>query len=409
LNASPRSTYWLAAAVPALLAYNVPPSATLLNQAVALLGWGGVAAFVALHSRLEALGSDAGLMSVGAAFCILVIAAFVAPLWTGETHGLALSNAGTMACAAVLLWAGAAARCARRENDLFNAFCWAWLIAGLLSVAIGIVQVFAPSLPDGDWIARSGFPGRAVGNLRQPNHLSSLLLWSAIAIVWLAESGALARRLAQALYALMVFGIVLSASRTGMVGVLLLALWGGLDRRLSRGSRGLLMLSPVIYALAWGGLALWAQVGHHIFGAEERLASEGDISSSRFGIWTNTLALIAQQPWFGVGFGNFNFAWTLTPFPHRPVAFFDHRHNLPQQFAVELGLPLAALLRYAIWPAFVASREANGRGARDACGSFQAAALSRARTCRSMSLRVGSILRSWLACNASHDVASPPK
>ena len=45
-----------------------------------------------------------------------------------------------------------------------------------------------------------------------------------------------------------------------------------------------------------------------------------------------------------MGFGEFNFAWTLTPFPGRPTAFFDHTHNLPLQLAVELGLPMAALL-----------------------------------------------------------------
>ena len=77
------------------------------------------------------------------------------------------------------------------------------------------------------------------------------------------------------------------------------------------------------------------------FGGGARLG-EGDISSSRFGIWRNTLALIRAHPWLGVGFGEFNFAWTLTPFPGRPVAFFDHTHNLPLQLAVELGLPLAA-------------------------------------------------------------------
>jgi hypothetical protein len=90
-----------------------------------------------------------------------------------------------------------------------------------------------------------------------------------------------------------------------------------------------------VYALAWGGVALCAQVGHHFFGAEERLATEGDISSSRFAIWANTP---------GSRFGNFSFAWTFTPFPYRPGAFFDHTHNLPLQFAVELGLPLAMLV-----------------------------------------------------------------
>jgi Virulence factor membrane-bound polymerase, C-terminal len=34
----------------------------------------------------------------------------------------------------------------------------------------------------------------------------------------------------------------------------------------------------------------------------------------------------------------------LTPFPHRPVAFFDHTHNLPLQFMVELGVPIGLLV-----------------------------------------------------------------
>jgi O-antigen ligase len=354
----------LAATIPALLAYNLPPSATLLNQAAALLGWGGVVAFVALHARGDLDRADAGLTSLLAAFAVLIAAALASPLWTAETSGLALSNAGIALAACALILGGAAATSAGRANELFRAFCWAWLVAGVLSLAVGLVQVFAPGLADGDWIARSSFAGRAVGNLRQPNHLSSLLLWSAIAVVWLVEAQALGRRLGQLLYALMVFGIVLSASRTGAVGVVLLALWGLLDRRLARPTRVLLMLSPVFYAVAWVGLAAWAQVGHHVFGAEERLAAEGDISSSRFAIWANTLSLIAAHPWLGVGFGNFNFAWTLSVFPQRPIAFFDHTHNLPLQFAVELGLPLAALvlalLAHALWRAFAASRSAAG-------------------------------------------------
>jgi len=65
---------------------------------------------------------------------------------------------------------------------------------------------------------------------------------------------------------------------------------------------------------------------------------------------------VARHPWAGVGFGGFNFAWTLTPFPHRALAFFDHTHNLPLQLLVELGVPLAllvmALLAVALWRAW---------------------------------------------------------
>jgi O-antigen ligase len=251
--------------------------------------------------------------------------------------------------------------------------CVALLVAGVLGALVGVVQVFMPQWADGSWIAQiSG--GRAAGNLRQPNHLSSLLLWSLVALVWLAERGRVGRFTAPALGALLLAGIVLSASRTGIIGVLLLGAWGLLDGvnlsrngpealpapALSRRSRAMLLASPIVFALLWIALAAWAHHNQQVFGGDAQLA-KGDISSSRFAIWANTLTLIAREPWLGVGWGEFNFAWTLTPFPDRPVAFFDHTHNLPLQFAVELGLPLTllvlSLLGWALWRAFRAATE----------------------------------------------------
>jgi hypothetical protein len=115
------------------------------------------------------------------------------------------------------------------------------------------------------------------------------------------------------------------------------------DRRLARGTRLMLLLAPVVYAVGWYGMSLWAAESNHTFGAAARLA-EKDLSGSRFGIWRDTLALIRMVPWTGVGWGEFNFAWSLTPFPHRPVAFFDHTHNLGLQLLVELGIPLGGLV-----------------------------------------------------------------
>jgi hypothetical protein len=74
-------------------------------------------------------------------------------------------------------------------------------VAGVLNLGIGLVQVFAPDWPDGDWIAASGIVGRAVGNLRQPNHLSSLLLWSAIAAWRCCSCGACHARWGMAVFA----------------------------------------------------------------------------------------------------------------------------------------------------------------------------------------------------------------
>jgi O-antigen ligase len=342
---------WLVAAafaavgLPTLLAYNIPPSPTFLNQALALAGWG--AFLVAAGGALRWRRGPGPLVLV-----LALLGAAVAVSWAawGLPGTLALSALGLLAAAALLAMAGAGAG---RDTRLFLAFALALLLAGAANAAVALIQVFAPGATDGSWIATSGIVGRAVGNLRQPNHLSSVLALAAVALVVvlelrgrLTEGLATSRRspwLALGAMALLVWGIVLTASRTGLASVLLLALWGALDSRLARSSRALLLAAPLLYLAAWGGMVLWAAVTEHTFGGAARLA-ETDITSSRGGIWSNTLELISSEPWLGVGFGQFNLAWSLTPFPGRPTAFFDHTHNLPLQLAVELGLPLALLL-----------------------------------------------------------------
>ena len=335
-----------AATLPSLLAYNVSPSPTFLNQALALALWGAFVAACApalpTLTRWPLWAALGGLTAAAAASWVL----------GGLPASLALSAIGTLAATAVVALGAAGVPTRQGAADTFAAFSWAWLVAGLANVVVAAVQVFWPDLPDGNWLAISGIVGRAVGNLRQPNHLSSLLLWSCIAVVALVQMRRLAWRWGAAAGAALVFAVVLTASRTGIVSVLLLALWGLADRRLSRPVRGLLLAAPLVYALAWAGMAQWAALSEHTFGGTQRLA-ETDISASRFGIWGNTLDLIRAHPWAGVGFGEFNFAWTLTPFPGRPTAFFDHTHNLPLQLMVELGLPLSsvvlALLVWALW------------------------------------------------------------
>jgi len=267
--------------------------------------------------------------------------------------------------AALVAVVGASLAEAGLDEEAFRAFCVALVLAGILSAAIGIVQVYAPQWTDGNWVAHTSLEGRAVGNMRQPNHLSSLLLWAIVAAVWLGEAKAMPRPAAMAIALLLLSGIVLSGSRTGALGTVTLAAWGVLDRRLSRPSRLVLLLAPVAYALLWAGALEYAQYGHLAFGRANEFSAQGDVSSSRFGIWSNTLALIQAHPWVGVGLGEFNFAWTLTPFPGRPVAFFDHTHNIVLQFAVELGLPLALLvLALLAWALGKATRHAIDAGSR---------------------------------------------
>ena len=346
--------------LPMLLAFNLPPSSTFLNQAAALIGWGAWLVLLTGSLAPGAARGSRGLVALQAALALLMAAALASPFWAGLPWSLSLSAVALLAAAALAAQAGATLAHRGVAVPAFSAFCIGMLVAGVLSSAVGLVQVFAPAWADGNFIARSYIEGRAVGNMRQPNHLSSLLLWSIVAALWLGEAGVIRRWGSTLLGLLFIFVAVLSASRTGALSMLLLALWGVLDKRLSRQARLLLILSPLIYGAFWYGTGVWADHTHHVFGGETRFTTKGDISSSRYGIWSNTLTLIRMHPWTGVGFGEFNFAWTLTPFPGRPVAFFDHTHDLALQFLVELGIPLGllagGLLLYALIVAFRAVR-----------------------------------------------------
>lgn len=325
----------LAAALPPLLAYNQTPAATLYNQLLALAGWGLALVLWARATPHWHLG----LRSPAAvALALLVVAPLTSVLWRGLPSSLGLGAAAILAAGlAVLLLAQGLSRAQRLMAA--EALCWGLLLAGGFSIAISLVQVFAPDWADGSVIARSGIPGRAVSNLRQPNHLASLMMWTAVAAVFITERRGWRQALAPLLFAC-VFTVVLSASRTGFIGIGMLAVWGIVDRRLSRSARLALLATPLMLGVSWWLMALWSAESGHAFGAASRL-SEGAGSPSRMAILKNAWALTMANPLLGVGWGEFNFAWSLTPFPGRPIAFFDHTHNLPSQLAVELGLPWA--------------------------------------------------------------------
>jgi len=354
----------LAATLPTLLAYSLSPSTTLLNQLLALGLWGSALLTLAQPTRLAGWGllprSLPGLL----AMAVAVVAALLGVSLTA----LALLPALALLMAGLLVLAGARAGSSGQGLTLGRAFAFGLLLAGLGGALVSLVQVFAPDWTDAAWIARSGIPGRAVGNIRQPNHLASLLLWGCIAAVWLSESWGRERPALRALLPLMLwlllFCVVLSASRTGMwFGVALLALWGALDAALSRQARLSLLITPVLTYASWQFMHWWSAASGHAFGAEARLA-EGAGSPSRVAILKSSWALLQQHPWRGVGWGDFNFAWTLTPFPDRPVAFFDHCHNLVMQVLVEMGWPLGLLmlggLAWLLWLALRAAWQARG-------------------------------------------------
>ncbi|ANH70875.1 hypothetical protein ABE85_23840 [Mitsuaria sp. 7] len=362
-----------------LIAYNQTPSATLYNQLAAFAGLGLLVAGLAWGRSLLAAWRVDGV-SLG--LLLMTAVAVAAPFTHGLPWSMALTSVAMLLGALLAVQTGRAVTPSQRDGVL-TLFCIALVGAGLLSVVVSIVQMFFPSLADGTVIARSGLVGRAVGNMRQPNHLASLLMWACVASVWLAQGGWLARRLGNslrgtiAMYLLLfmfVFCVLLSASRTGMIGIGMLAIWGAIDGRLSRRVRIALGSTLIMFVIGWGLLEWYTTVSHHAFGAQSRVSEEGAGSPSRIAIVKNAIGLLQRYPLTGSGWGDFNFAWTMTPFPDRPVAFFDHTHNLELQILVEMGLPLGlltlGLLAWGLWTGL--KRSINGSAATRCAGMLVA-------------------------------------
>lgn len=359
----------LAACVPTLTAYAKAPSATAFGQCLAVAMWGLVAALTSTsvntpRKLVAQLGPLLGAMGLIAAAALGSWAFGSLPL------SLALAALGLLAGAALLALSGASAARGPDGSAAFAALATGLLVAGLASSAVGLIQVFAPDWMDGVWIGKSPYIGRAVGNLRQPNQLSTLLVWALIAAVALHEMRWLSRAALWALAIPLVWVVQLSASRTGAIGLLMLLAWALLDRRLSRGARWLMGATPLLYGLAIGAMTWFDKFSGQGAGDRAKLsvAADGTLNlgdvGARLSIWRDTIDLIAAQPWTGVGFGEFNLAWTLTPFPNRSSLFFDNCHNLLLQLAVEVGLPgtflISVLLLLALWQGLRRARLAGG-------------------------------------------------
>jgi O-antigen ligase len=322
----------LAIAVPFCIAYQLPPQPAFVSQAAALALWLLVISCLAL---LPANAASPTYNERGAiALWLLLIAAILASVLAQRTPMFVA--APTLAVLVVVtLVAMLAARVPYAwRNGWFVAICVGVLFAALYNSGVAVLQTYAPHWYDNVFIA-SRHDERAYGNLRQPNQLATLVLWGMLAAIALMRG---LRWSMIATIALLLATLLFTGSRAGLLGLLVVAAVGLLSsssqQRFSRRTVAivsiafLLTSAAVIFALLW-----FTQM------------REASLSSTmqRLSLWRDVVTLIGSEPLFGVGFGQLNFAWTLTPLVERTPDVFDHAHSLPLQLAVEFGIPFATI------------------------------------------------------------------
>jgi hypothetical protein len=250
-----------------------------------------------------------------------------------------------------------------REPPRASSVAWgpliaaAWLAAALISSVIALCQYF--DLARHLALLMNVAPaGEAFANLRQRNQFASLSVIGMASLLWWTSHG-LKRGYAVPAMALLAVANAASASRTGLLQMLMLTLFVAALPAPDRAKRlGLCMLGAVAYL---GASLLLPEMLQAITGATApnvwgRLAG-GQDCSSRIALWSNVLHLIAQKPWLGWGWGELDYAHYMTIYEGtRFCDILDNAHNLPLHLAVELGIPAAAAICGAfLWWAIRAS------------------------------------------------------
>lgn len=221
----------------------------------------------------------------------------------------------------------------------------ALVVGGLLTAAAGMLQHYGLDARYAPLVWRAE-GGAVYGNLSQRNQYADYLALALAACAYLYASGRLRGWIAAAVGALLVHGLVLSASRAAWLYVALMLGVALYYRRRTGTADGVRLLR----CSGWIAAALVAdQLAMTLVGVRETAADRmltGAGFDARLQILRSGLDMFLQSPLLGTGWGSY--AWL--DFERRaslaaPVALgvTNNAHNLPLHLLAETGLAGAAI------------------------------------------------------------------
>jgi len=238
----------------------------------------------------------------------------------------------------------------------------AWVAAGLgLGLVLGasanalamVAQVFHQEAWFLGWVQRVDDLRRAEGLIGQPNlaaTLCMLALWALIQAdrtCW--PQGGPRAWIARGLGLLLLTGLVMSGSRTGLIELAVVSVWLWLSQR-SRPSALFWRCLPLAYLLIDACLSFYV---HDAAPALPLVLSRLTTPhEGRWAIWRMAWEMGWSSPWWGVGWREMAYAQLTAPLVSVAPAYVDHVHNLLAQLWAETGLlgllPLLGLAAYTL-------------------------------------------------------------
>lgn len=214
-------------------------------------------------------------------------------------------------------------------------------IAALISAMLGLVQWLKLEEYLGIFVVETDLGEPVMGNLAQPNQLGTLLLMGAVAYAYIYERQVIGKAVFVLGIAVLTAVLVLTHSRAGMLGVVVIS---GFLLAKNPGSGTRIGAAQIIAWLALFGLMTVASpyVDHAMLidvEHEPLLAANG-----RLQIWSQIVEGIRMSPWVGYGWNQTFSATALGAlrYPGPLIATFSH--NVLLDIVAWNGLPIGIIL-----------------------------------------------------------------
>lgn len=239
-----------------------------------------------------------------------------------------------------------------RRQQVANALAVIWVIGALLSIGVALVQwtsvfslgIYGVDLPPG---------ARPFGNVAQPNHLCTLIFLGLCGTVWCYQIRLFSRFSFWVIALFLLFGMVLSQSRTGWLQVawlvfFLIACQFRLCIRLQR-----LEIFSIIL-LFWCIASNFEAISDWLLLPSARTLAEQMQPGVRIPYWMAMMDAILREPFWGYGWQQVGLAQQNIALDYAGFgSLFEHAHNFLLDLLLWNGLifggSIVALLLIWLW------------------------------------------------------------
>lgn len=213
------------------------------------------------------------------------------------------------------------------KNKIINGFLFIFLFAGIISVWVQLRQwlLFNGNI----WTVDMAPNGRPFANMGQPNQLATLLILSLMSLLYFFEMNKFSRTLASFTGVYLLFGLVLTQSRTAWIFACCLLVWWAIKHKIpTRLSVTYLALWCVGFFSIWFLLPyLSAFIG---ITTTRSLMERATTGLDRVSMWYQITIILQDAPILGFGWGQLNVAqlFNTSEVIYNPILGYSHNFFL---------------------------------------------------------------------------------